>query len=165
MVAAAAAGLGTFRAVAAARSPAAGRSHAPASAGAAFRQAGSIARGRRWLAQTTRIILRNLSRHQTQERHDRRRHRPVGSLLLLGSYQFSAVSHMIDVQYRKVLKMDTHVTFIEPTSRRVLAELDALPGVMLCRGLSQRAGAPEPRASSASETVFSACRRIRSCGR
>jgi putative ABC transport system permease protein len=134
IVAVVAAGLGTVRAVSQAlKLPPAEAMRPPAPA--RFQQSwfDRSAAGR-WLAQTTRIILRNLSRHKLKSAFTIAGIAMSASLLLLGSYQFNAVSHMIDVQYRKVLKMDLHVTFIEPTSRRVLAELNALPGVMHAEG-------------------------------
>lgn len=134
LVAALAAGVGTFRAVAAAvRLPPAQAMRPPApeqfSRGWMDRSVAG-----RWLAQTTRIILRNLSRHRLKSAMTITGIGLSGALLLLGSYQFNAVTHMIDTQYRKVLKMDTHVTFIEPTSAHVLAELRALPGVQYAEG-------------------------------
>lgn len=134
LVAAFAAGLGTFRSVAAAvRLPPAQAMRPPAPE--QFRQGwmDRTAAGQ-WLAQTTRIILRNLSRHRLKSAMTITGIGLSGALLLLGSYQFNAVTHMIDTQYRKVLKMDTHVTFIEPTSAHVLAELRALPGVHYAEG-------------------------------
>jgi len=134
LVAAAAAGLGTWRAVAGAvRLPPAEAMRPPAPA--VFRQSwfDRSHAGRR-LSQTTRIILRNLARSKLKSAMTVAGIGLSASLLLLGSYQFSAVSHMIDVQYRKVLKMDLHVTFIEPTSARVLAELKAMPGVRHAEG-------------------------------
>lgn len=134
VVAAGAAGLGTFRSVAAAvRLPPAQAMRPPAPA--QFRQSRlDRTLAGRWLAQTTRIILRNLSRHPVKSAMTVAGIALSGSLLLLGSYQFGAVNHVIDLQYRKVLKMDTHVSFIEPTSARVLAELRSLPGVQYAEG-------------------------------
>ncbi len=134
LVAALAAGVGTFRAVAAAvRLPPAQAMRPPAPEQFSQGWIDHSAAGR-WLAQTTRIILRNLSRHRVKSAMTITGIGLSGALLLLGSYQFNAVTHMIDTQYRKVLKMDTHVTFIEPTSAHVLAELRALPGVHYVEG-------------------------------
>jgi putative ABC transport system permease protein len=134
MVSAFAAGLGTFRAVAAAvRLPPAEAMRPPAPA--QFRQSAfDRSRAGRWLAQTTRIMLRNVSRHPLKSGMTVVGIALSGSLLLVGSYQFNAVSHMVDLQYREVMKMDAHVTFIEPTSARVLSEIRALPGVQYAEG-------------------------------
>jgi putative ABC transport system permease protein len=58
----------------------------------------------------------------------------AGSLLLVGGYQFGAVEHMIDVQYRLVQRMDTHLTFHDPTPERAIAELRHAPGVYYAEG-------------------------------
>lgn len=131
------AGFGTFRAVArAVRLPPAEAMRPPAPD--KFRQ-GWIGRTRfgRSLAQTTRMVLRNLDRHRFKSAMTLLGIALSASLLVLGSFQFNAVQHMIDLQYRKVLRMDTHLSFIEPTSRRVLTELSALPGVQHVEGYRQ----------------------------
>lgn len=129
LVSAAAAGLGTFRAVAGAvRLPPAEAMRPPAPAEFHHGRFDRSLAGR-WLAQTSRIILRNLSRHPLKASMTVAGIALSASLLLLGHYQFNAVSHTIDLQYRKVMLMDTHVSLIEPTSKRVLGEIAALPGV------------------------------------
>lgn len=134
MVSALAAGLGTWRSVSSAiRLPPAEAMRPPAPPQFHQGWVDQSALGRR-LAQTTRIILRNLGRHPLKSALTVAGISLSASLLLLGHYQFSAVSHVIDLQYRTVLKMDTHVSFIEPTSRRVLSELRALPGVRYAEG-------------------------------
>jgi len=134
LVTALAAGLGTARAVwNAVRLPPAEAMRPPAPA--EFHQGWfDRTRASRWLAQTTRIMLRNVSRTRLKSALTITGIGLSASLLLLGHYQFNAVSHMIDLQYRKVMKMDVHVTFIEPTSARVLTELKALPGVEYVEG-------------------------------
>lgn len=129
LVSAGAAGLGTFRAVfSAVRLPPAEAMRPPAPA--EFHQSwfDRSAAGR-WLAQTTRMILRNLSRHPVKASLTVTGVALSGALLLLGHYQFGAVRHMVELQYREVMNMDVHVTFVEPTSAGVLAEVRALPGV------------------------------------
>ena len=83
----------------------------------------------RLLDQPTRIILRNLGRHRFKAAVSALGIGLSCALVLLGSYQFGSVSHMMDVQYGKVLLMDVHVSFTDPTPERALAELRALPGV------------------------------------
>lgn len=84
--------------------------------------------GRR-LDQSTRIILRNIGRHRFKASMSVLGIGLSGALVLLGSYQFGSVNHMMDVQYGKVLLMDVHLTFTDPTPARAVAELGALPGV------------------------------------
>lgn len=85
---------------------------------------------RRLLSQAGRMIVRGLER------------RPVNSglsvvgigfasaLLMVSSFFSDSVNHMIYVQYNLVQREDASVTFLEPTSRRALFELQSLPGVL-----------------------------------
>ncbi len=128
-VAAGAALLGTFRAVhGAVRLPPAEAMRPPAPED--FHR-GWLERSRvgRLLDPSNRIILRNLSRHRFKSSLSLLGIGLSGGLLLLGSYQFNAVDHLLDIQYRKVLKMDVHLTFSDPTPERAAAELRAQPGV------------------------------------
>ncbi|QOC24116.1 ABC transporter permease [Wenzhouxiangella sp. AB-CW3] len=134
LVSAAAAGLGTFRAVhQAVRLPPAEAMRPPAPA--EFHQSwfDRSAAGR-WLAQTTRMVLRNVSRHPVKASLTVAGIALSGALLLLGHYQFGSVKHLVELQYRDVMKMDVHVTFVEPTSLGVLNEIRALPGVHYVEG-------------------------------
>jgi len=88
----------------------------------------------RWFTQPSRMILRHIER------------RPLKSLLtvlgiacacglmMVGNYQRGAIDFMVDVQFRQAAREDLAVTFIEPTSGRVLHELQALPGVRHVEG-------------------------------
>jgi len=85
---------------------------------------------RHWLDQPARIILRNVARHPLKSSLS-----VVGiamslGLLVMGAYQLNAVDHMIDTQYRQVMRMDLHLTFSDPTPARVQSELRHLPGVL-----------------------------------
>ncbi len=84
---------------------------------------------RRWLAQPTRMIVRNLER------------RPLKSLLsavgiafscaivMTGTFSSDAVDYMINVQFGLAQRDDISVTFVEPTSYRSYYDLLSLPGV------------------------------------
>lgn len=88
----------------------------------------------RWLAAPSRMILRHIER------------RPVKSLLtvvgiafacalmMVGNYQKDAIDFMVDVQFNQAAREDLALTFIGPTSGRVLHELAALPGVTHVEG-------------------------------
>jgi putative ABC transport system permease protein len=88
----------------------------------------------RWLTAPTRMIVRHIER------------RPIKSLLtvlgiscacglvMVGNYQKGAIDFMVDVQFRQAAREDLALTFIEPTSGKVLHELAALPGVMHVEG-------------------------------
>lgn len=129
LVTAAAAMLGTFRAVkgAVSQQPAeAMRLPAPERFTRGWLDQSALARV---LDQPTRMILRNLSRHRAKATLSMIGIGLSASLLLLGSYQFGSVNRMMDIQYRQVLQMDQHLTFADPTPERAVAELRAQPGV------------------------------------
>lgn len=129
LVTSGAAALGTLRAVASAtRLPPAQAMRPPAPERFRPSWLERSALGRR-LDQPTRIILRNLLRHRLKAFLSMLGIGLSGALLVLGSYQFNAVDQLLDVQYRLVMRMDLHLSFIEPTSEHALAELRALPGV------------------------------------
>ncbi len=133
-VAGAAALLGTARAVAGAvRLPPAQAMRPPAPE--RFRQ-GWLERSRLsgWLDQPTRIILRNLARHRFKAGMSVLGIGLSGALLVVSSFQFNAVDHLIDVQYRLVMKTDIHLSFTDPTPKRALAELRHKPGVYHAEG-------------------------------
>ncbi|SFR47720.1 putative ABC transport system permease protein [Marinobacter daqiaonensis] len=128
-IAGAAAGLGTFRAVSrAARLPPAQAMRPPAPE--AFHQTAlerSVLWG--WLSQSTRIIIRNLSRHRLKASFSVLGISLSGALILVGSFQFSAVDHLIDTQYRLVQKADTNLYFSETVAPKVKTSLLNQPGV------------------------------------
>ena len=129
LVAAGAAALGTFRAVRSAVSlpPAeAMRPPAPERYSRGWFEGSALGR---LLDQPTRIILRNLSRHRVKAALSVLGIALSAGLMLLGSFQFGAVDHLLDIQYRLIQRMDVHLTFIEPTPERAAAELRAQPGV------------------------------------
>ena len=84
----------------------------------------------RWLDQGTRIVLRNLGRHPAKAGLSVLGIAMSVGLLVMGAYQIGAVNHMLDTQYRLVLRMDVHLTFSDPTPARVAAELRHQPGVL-----------------------------------
>ncbi len=83
----------------------------------------------RILDQPSRIILRNLSRRRFKSLMSVLGIALSGALLLLGSYQFGSVNHMLDTQYRLVQKMDIHLVFTDIVPERAGTELLVLPGV------------------------------------
>ena len=129
-VAAGAAMLGTLRAVwgAVRLPPAEGMRPEPP---ARFRR-GWLERSalRHWLDQPARIILRNLGRHPLKSSLSVLGIAMSLGLLVMGAYQLNAVDHMIDTQYRQVMRMDLHLTFSDPTPARVHSELRHQPGVL-----------------------------------
>lgn len=128
-VAAAAALLGTMRAVrAATRLPPAEAMRPPAPERFRAGRLEHTVLGR-LLDQPSRIILRNLSRHPLKVSLSVLGVGLSAALLLVGSYQFAAIDHLLDVQYRLVMGMDVNVAFTEPTPEHAAAELRHAPGV------------------------------------
>lgn len=133
-VAGGAAMLGTYRAVYEAVSMAPAEAMRPP-APETFRRSRLLAtRLGRALSQSSRIIIRNLGRHRFKAAFSVLGISLSCALLLVGSYQFNAVDHLIDVQYRLVQKMDVTLNFREPTSTRATAELRHYPGVEYVEG-------------------------------
>jgi putative ABC transport system permease protein len=83
----------------------------------------------RLLDQPTRMILRHINRH------------PIKSLLTLtgiafsvaimmvGSFQEDAMDYMVNVQFNLTAREDLSVSFVEPVGRGALFELKRLPGI------------------------------------
>lgn len=84
----------------------------------------------RLLDQPGKIILRNISRHRFKTSMSMLGIALSGSLLLLGTYQFGSVNHMLDIQYRFIQKMDIQLFFNDQVSQKARAELLAMPGVL-----------------------------------
>jgi putative ABC transport system permease protein len=81
------------------------------------------------IAQTTRIILRNLARNRFKSALSVVGIAMSAGLLVMGAYQLDAVDRMIDTQYRLVLRMDLDIGFTGPTPARAVGELRHAPGV------------------------------------
>lgn len=87
------------------------------------------------LGQTWRIILRNLVRHPLRSTLSVLGIALAGGLLLFGSYQFQAISTMLDRNYRVEQQMDLIVHFTQITDAQALTSLAALPGVNYVEGM------------------------------
>ncbi len=98
----------------------------------------------RWLSQPTRMILRNLERRPFKAALSALGIAFACGILMVGRFQESAIDYMLYVQFGLAQRDDLSVSFIEPTSRGVLHELAALPGV-------QRV---EPRRTAPAELRF-----------
>lgn len=85
--------------------------------------------------QTWRIILRNLVRHPLRSTLSVLGIALAGGLLLFGSYQFQAITTMLDRNYRVEQQMDVIVHFTHVTDANALASLAALPGVNYVEGV------------------------------
>ncbi len=84
----------------------------------------------RFFAQPTRMILRHLERRPFKALLSITGISFACGILIVGNFQQDAVNHMIEVQFGLANRYDVAVTFIEPTSRRVLHEIEAMEGVL-----------------------------------
>jgi len=98
--------------------------------------------------QPTRIILRNIERRPVKALLSIIGIAMACGILMVGRFQEGAIDYMIKVHYGAAQRDDLTVTFVEPTSRRVLHDLQALPGVDLAEPL--RAAAARLHAGHAS---------------
>ncbi len=79
--------------------------------------------------QPARIVLRNIERRPVRAALSVIGIACACGILMVGRFQQGAVNYLITVQFGLAQRDDLTVTFIEPTSWRVLYELAALPGV------------------------------------
>ena len=99
----------------------------------------------RLLPHTMRMILRQLERHPIKAILS-----CVGiamgvAVLILGSFSLDAINYIMDFQFRLSQTNDMSLTFVEPTSSRVLSEVRHLPGVLQVSPVSQRVDSTAPR--------------------
>jgi putative ABC transport system permease protein len=83
----------------------------------------------RFFTQPTRMILRNIERRPLKAMLTVVGIAMAGGILMVGRFQEGAIDYLIKVQFGLVQRDDLTITFVEPTSRRALHELAALPGV------------------------------------
>ena len=84
---------------------------------------------RRLLSQPSRMILRHLARRPVKAGLSVIGIACACGIMMTGRFQEDTVSFMLDVQFDLSQREDLAVTFVDPTSRRVLWDLESLPGV------------------------------------
>ena len=84
---------------------------------------------KRWLSQPTRMIARNIERQPLKSLFTAIGIALAYAILMVGFFFGDIVEHMIYVEFGLSQRDDMTVTFVEPTSGRVLHELQSLPGV------------------------------------
>ncbi len=84
---------------------------------------------KRWLSQPTRMIARNIERQPLKSLLTAIGIAFAYAILMAGFFFGDIVEHMIYVEFELAQRDDMTVTFVEPTSGRVLNELRSLPGV------------------------------------
>ncbi|MGX5915003.1 ABC transporter permease [Aliidiomarina sp. Khilg15.8] len=97
--------------------------------------------GQHWvrLPPVAQMILRHLRRYPWRSFLSVTGIALSGSLILLGSYMFSAMDEMLDSHYQKSVRMDVEVQLHEPVTRQELANFRQLPGVLALEGFRQHA--------------------------
>lgn len=85
---------------------------------------------RRWLTQPTRMIVRNIERQPVKSLLAATGISMACAILMVGFFFTDMVTLMMQIQFGLVQRDDMTVTFVEPTSHRVMNELESLPGVI-----------------------------------
>ena len=83
----------------------------------------------RLFTQPTRMILRQVERRPLRSLMSIIGIAMACAILMVGRFQEGSLDYLIQVQYHLAQRDDLTLTFVEPTSRRVIDELSALPGV------------------------------------
>jgi putative ABC transport system permease protein len=83
----------------------------------------------RLLAQSARMVLRNLERHPVKALLSVCAIALATSILVVGSFMEDAVEYIVDFQFAYSQRQDMMVSLVEPTSARALASIRHLPGV------------------------------------
>ncbi len=83
----------------------------------------------RYLTQPTKMIIRHIERRPLKSLMSVIGIALACGIMMVGNFQEDAISHMVDVQFSMSKRDDLSVHFIDPTARRALHELQAMPGV------------------------------------
>ncbi len=84
---------------------------------------------KRLLSQPNRMIVRHIERKPVKSLLSITGIALACAIMMVGSFQGDALDYMVDVQFGLSQRDDIAVTFVEPTSRRALYELQSLEGV------------------------------------
>lgn len=82
-----------------------------------------------WFTQSARIVLRELERKPVRAAVSVLGIALAIAILILGSFSKDLVDYIVEFQFHDAQRQDVMVTLVEPSSRRALHELRALPGV------------------------------------
>lgn len=83
----------------------------------------------RFFTQPTKMIVRHIERRPVKSLLSVIGIAMAGGIMMVGNFQEDAIRYMVEVQFSLSKRDDLSVRFIEPTARRALHELQALPGV------------------------------------
>jgi putative ABC transport system permease protein len=81
------------------------------------------------LSQSLRMILRNVERHPIKSAVSVTGIALACGVMVVGTFFSDAVDYMIEVEFERAQRQDIILRFFEPTSRRVLHDIEALEGV------------------------------------
>jgi putative ABC transport system permease protein len=82
-----------------------------------------------WFTQSARMVLRELERKPGRAVLSILGIALAIAILILGSFSKDLVDHIVTFQFHDAQRQDVTVTLVEPSSRRALHEMRALPGV------------------------------------
>ncbi|MFO7594390.1 MAG: FtsX-like permease family protein [Pseudomonadota bacterium] len=83
----------------------------------------------RFLSQPTRMIFRHFQRRPVKSLLSIIGIALAGGIMMVGNFQEDAIQYMVEAQFSISKRDDLSVRFTEPTSRRALHALQAIPGV------------------------------------
>ncbi|MCW8829545.1 MAG: ABC transporter permease [Gammaproteobacteria bacterium] len=83
----------------------------------------------RFFSQPTRMIVRHIQRRPFKSLLSVIGIALAGGIMMVGNFQEDAIRYMVEVQFSISKRDDLSVRFTDPTSRRALHELQAIPGV------------------------------------
>lgn len=81
------------------------------------------------LSQPTRMIIRSLERRPLKSLLSVTGISLSCAILIAGMFSGDSIDYLIDVQFKRAQKEDMSVTFIEPSSRKAVYELEGMEGV------------------------------------
>ncbi len=84
---------------------------------------------KRVLSQPSRMIARHIERRPMKSFLSIIGIAMACAIMMVGSFQEDAIDYMVDIQFGRAQREDLAVTFVEPTSRRALYDLENTPGV------------------------------------
>ncbi len=127
--------LGTGRAVLAAASEPVAQAMRPAAPAHFHRTLAEVLGVAHWLSPANRIIVRQIERRPVKSLMTVIGLALAGAIMMLARFQTGSIHFMVELQYRLAQQHALSASFIEPTPRRALHELAALPGVGEVEGL------------------------------
>lgn len=83
----------------------------------------------RWLAQPTRMIIRNIERRPVKAGLTVTGIAFSCAIIITGGFFSDSVDYMVDIQFKLAQRDDMTLTFVEPSSRNALYSLESTPGI------------------------------------